>query len=52
MKNSPRWQIFYGSPVGKSAMAKFGTYMAELMRVIQAEMIKAHAKANQSAPNQ
>jgi len=42
---------FYGSPVGKSAMGKFGAYMAELMPVIQAEMTKALAKANQSAPS-
>lgn len=42
---------FYGSPVGKSAMSKFGTYMAEVMPTIQAEMIKAQAKANQSAPS-
>lgn len=37
---------FYGSPVGKSAMKKFGTYMADVMPDIQAEMIKAQAKAN------
>ena len=43
---------FYGSPIGKSAMQKFGTYMADLMPVLQAEMIKAHAKMNQSLPNQ
>ena len=42
---------FYGSPVGKSAMSKFGDYMADVMPTIQAEMIKAQAKANQSAPN-
>ena len=39
---------FYGSPVGKSAMQKFGAYMADLVPVIQAEMIKAQAKLNQS----
>ena len=38
---------FYGSPVGKSAMQKFGAYMADLMPVIRAEMIKAQAKLNQ-----
>jgi hypothetical protein len=38
---------FYGSPVGKSAMQKFGAYMADLMPVIQAEMIKAQAKLSQ-----
>ena len=43
---------FYGSPIGKSAMQKFGTYMADLMPVLQAEMIKAQAKMNQSVPNQ
>lgn len=42
---------FYGSPVGKSAMSKFGMYMVDITPVIQAEMIKAQAKANQSAPN-
>ena len=39
---------FYGSPVGKSAMQKFGAYMADLMPIIQAGMIKAQAKLNQS----
>src|SRR5438552_2273979 len=39
---------FYGSPVGKSAMQKFGTYMADIMPVLQAEIIKASAKLNQS----
>jgi hypothetical protein len=39
---------FYGSPVGKSAMQKFGAYMADLMPIIQAEMMKAQAKLNQS----
>ena len=39
---------FYESPVGKSAMKKFGAYMADLMPVIQAEIMKAQAKANQS----
>jgi hypothetical protein len=38
---------FYGSPVGKSAMKKFGGYMADVMPVIQAEMMKARAKATQ-----
>ena len=42
---------FYGSPVGKSAMQKFGAYMSDLMPTIQAEMMKAQAKANQSLPN-
>src|SRR6266567_1404667 len=43
---------FYGSPVGKSAMQKFGAYMADIMPVMQAEIIKASAKLNQSLPNQ
>jgi hypothetical protein len=43
---------FYGSPVGKSAMQKFGAYMADIMPVMQAEIIKASAKLNQSPPNQ
>jgi hypothetical protein len=42
---------FYGSPVGKSAMQKFGAYMADLMPIIQAEMMKAQAKLNQWLPN-
>ena len=37
---------FYGSPVGKSAMKKFGTYMADVIPIIQAEIVKAQAKAN------
>jgi hypothetical protein len=43
---------FYGSPVGKSAMQKFGAYMADIMPAMQAEIIKASAKLNQSLPNQ
>lgn len=43
---------FYGSPVGKSAMQKFGAYMADIMPTLQAEIIKASAKLNQSLPNQ
>jgi hypothetical protein len=43
---------FYGSPVGKSAMQKFGAYMADLMPTMQAEIMKAQTKANQSLPNQ
>jgi hypothetical protein len=35
---------FYGSPVGKSAMKKFGAYMADIMPVVQAEIMKAAAK--------
>jgi hypothetical protein len=37
---------FYGSPVGKSAMQKFGTYMADIMPVVQAEIMKAATKMN------
>ena len=43
---------FYGSPVGKSAMQKFGAYMTDLMPTMQAEIMKAEAKVNQSLPNQ
>jgi hypothetical protein len=43
---------FYGSTVGKSAMQKFGAYMADLMPILQAEILKAQAKLNQSLPNQ
>jgi len=32
---------FFGSPVGKSAMGKFGVYMADVMPVIQQEMFRA-----------
>ncbi len=35
---------FYGSPVGKSAMQKFGAYMADIMPVMEAEIMKAQAK--------
>jgi hypothetical protein len=35
---------FYGSPLGKSAMAKFGTYMADVMPAIQAEIVAAVGK--------
>ena len=43
---------FYGSPVGKSAMQKFGAYMADIMPAIETEIMKAQAKLNQSLPNQ
>jgi hypothetical protein len=39
---------FYGSPAGKSAMQKFGAYMADIMPVMEAEIMKAQAKLNQS----
>ncbi len=32
---------FYGSPVGRSVMSKMGTYTADLMPVMQAQMVKA-----------
>jgi hypothetical protein len=32
---------FYGSPLGRSAMGKFGVYMADVMPVIQQEMFRA-----------
>ncbi len=32
---------FYGSPVGKSVMSKMGDYSADLMPVMQAQMMKA-----------
>ena len=35
---------FYGSPVGKSAMAKFGNYMTEAMPQLQVLMIEASQK--------
>jgi hypothetical protein len=43
---------FYGSAVGKSAMQKFGAYMADIMPMMQAEIMKAQAKLNQSLPNE
>src|SRR5207249_10482288 len=43
---------FYGSPVGKSAMQNFGAYVAAIMPVMEAEIMKAQAKLNQSLPNQ
>jgi len=43
---------FYGSPVGKSAMQKFGVYMADIMPTMEAEIMKAQARVNQSMPNQ
>jgi len=40
---------FYGSPVGKSAMGKFSAYMQDSAPAIQAEVVKAHTKAQQAA---
>ena len=37
---------FYGSKHGKSAMKKFGIYMADVMPAIQQEVIKATSKMN------
>jgi hypothetical protein len=42
---------FYGSPVGKSAMQKFGAYMADIMPTVEAEIMKAQAQMNQSLPS-
>lgn len=38
---------FYGSPVGKSAMKNYGTYMVDVMPGLQEELVKAFAKAQQ-----
>lgn len=43
---------FYGSEVGKSAMSKFGSYMAEVMPSIEAEMTKAYAKVSREMESQ
>lgn len=37
---------FYGSPVGRSATKKMGAFMAETLPTMQAEALKAVAKAN------
>lgn len=37
---------FYGSPAGLSATKKMGTYLAEIMPLVQAETLKAVAKTN------
>jgi len=42
---------FYGSPVGKGAMKKFGVYMADVMPTIQSEVMKAMAKTNRDLPD-
>jgi hypothetical protein len=36
----------YASPAGRSAMKKFRAYMTDVMPTIQAEILKAQAKAN------
>lgn len=38
---------FYGSKEGRSAMKKFGVYMADVMPVIQREMIRAIQQAEE-----
>ena len=48
---------FFGSPVGKSAMSKYGAYMGSIMPVIQQEVAKAMQKgmegmASQGGPKQ
>ena len=42
---------FYGSPVGRSAMKKFGQYMADAMPHIQSLMIDAFQKAKAEMEN-
>jgi len=42
---------FYGSPIGRSAMKKFGQYMAEAMPHIQSLMIDAFQKARAEMEN-
>ena len=43
---------FYGSEVGKSAMKKFGTYMADVMPSIDAEMTKAYTEVSRELEGQ
>ncbi len=40
---------FYSSPIGRSAMEKFGSYMADINPAIQAELQTALLKAMQQA---
>jgi len=42
---------FYGSPIGKSAMKKFGVYMTDIMPAIQSEMMRAISKAKAESPD-
>jgi len=42
---------FYNSPVGKSAMTKFGDYMAEAMPQIQVLMVEAAQKTKKQMEN-
>jgi len=39
---------FYGSEVGKSAMSKMGTYMADAMPFMQQQVMRASLKAKQA----
>jgi hypothetical protein len=39
---------FYGSPIGQSAMGKFGVYMAEVMPFLQQELMRAAKQASGS----
>ncbi len=39
---------FYGSPVGKSAMGKFGLYMADIMPVVTTELKRAASEFSAS----
>ena len=47
---------FYGSDVGKSAMAKMGTYMSEVMPAtmneVQSALVKAQGEAHRDHPDQ
>ena len=47
---------FYGSDVGKSAMAKMGTYMSEVMPAtmneVQSALVKAQGEAHPEHPDQ
>jgi hypothetical protein len=43
---------FYGSDEGRSTMAKFGVYMADVMPLIQAEMARAAAELQQQSQSQ
>lgn len=42
---------FYGSPIGRSAMKKFGQYMADAMPHIQVLMVDAFQKAKAEMEN-
>jgi len=43
---------FYGSPIGKSILRKFGSYMADVMPTIQTEVLRAASRAaEESGPS-